>query len=52
MVAGKVINQSITEGSPIAKGQLIKLELNTRVKKLEDILYKVRIIAIHGKQEC
>ncbi len=26
--AGKVIDQSITEGSPIAKGQLIKLELN------------------------
>jgi cell division protein FtsI (penicillin-binding protein 3) len=25
---GKVINQSITEGSPIAKGQLVKLELN------------------------
>jgi cell division protein FtsI (penicillin-binding protein 3) len=26
---GKVINQSIAEGSPIAKGQLIKLELKT-----------------------
>ncbi len=26
--AGKVINQSITEGSPITKGQLVKLELN------------------------
>ena len=26
---GKVINQSITEGSPIAKGQLINLELKT-----------------------
>jgi len=25
---GKVMNQSITEGSPIAKGQLIKLEFN------------------------
>jgi cell division protein FtsI (penicillin-binding protein 3) len=25
---GKVTNQSITEGSPIAKGQLVKLELN------------------------
>jgi cell division protein FtsI (penicillin-binding protein 3) len=25
---GKVTNQSITEGSPIAKGQLIKLDLN------------------------
>lgn len=26
--SGKVINQSISEGSPIAKGQLVKLELN------------------------